>query len=57
MFAVGWANCFCEKNTAFLINSGHKTAAVIVLDFGRAGFVVARGVRIQCYYAENGGGG
>ena len=35
---VGKANFFCDKNTGFLINSGHKIAAAIVSDFWRGGF-------------------
>ena len=38
MFPVGEANCFCEKNTGFLMNNGHKTAADIVSKFSRGGF-------------------
>ena len=38
MFPVGEAFFFREKN-GFFSDSGHKTAATIVLDFGSGGFV------------------
>ena len=43
MSPVGEANFFSEKKTGFSINSGHKIAAEIVLDFGRGGFLCGRG--------------
>ena len=43
MFPVGKANCFSDKNAGYFINSGHKTAAEIVSDFGRGGFCCGGG--------------
>ena len=45
-----------EKNTGFLINSVHKTAAAIVSDFGRGGFRCDGGMRLRHYNADGGGG-
>ena len=38
MFPIGDAIFLARKNIGFLINSGHKIAALIVSDFGRGGF-------------------
>ena len=43
MLPVSKANSFSEKKPGFLSHSGHKTAAAIVLDFGRGGFGCGRG--------------
>ena len=54
---------FSEKNTAFPINSGHKTAAAIVSYFGRGGFSCGRGgcgyrvTMLTMQTVGNGGGG
>ena len=54
MSPVGESNVFSEKNTGFLINSGHKAAAAIVSDFVRGGFRYGGGLH---RYDGNGGGG
>ena len=46
-----------EKNTRFLIISGHKTAVAIVSDFGRADFVAAGGDAATALRSDYGGGG
>ena len=38
MFPIGEANFCSKKNTGVLINSGYKTAAAVVSDFGKGGF-------------------
>ena len=38
MFPICEANSFLRGKTGFCSYSGHKTAAAIVLDFGKGGF-------------------
>ena len=63
MFPVGEANFLARKNNGFLINSGHKTAAAIVSDFGRGGFRCGGGgcgygvTMLTMEAVRNGGGG
>ena len=38
MFPISNADFFCEEKTGFWSYRGHKTAAAILLDFGKGGF-------------------
>ena len=53
MLPVGEATVFAKKNVFWSYN-GHKTAAAIVSDFGRADLVAKGGMRIRLCDADYG---